>query len=154
MIKNEPYKIKSVRNLEFVSTAERRNILRNVFFNINHITNSIINFDMISQGSSAMSQEQVSSLFLGDEAYAGARNFNTLVRQVNETFGLKYVCPIHNRYGGLKLLSSIMVTRDSVIGGNTDLPRPVVEYYGGNYENFDEEIEDFINKNSRKIAFI
>jgi len=154
MLKNEPYKIKSVRNLNFMRTSERRNNLRNVFFNINHITNSNINFDMISQGSSAMSQEQVSSLFLGDEAYAGARNFNALVRQVHETFGLKYICPIHNRYGGLKLLSSIMVTKDSVIGGNTDLPRPVVEYYGGNYEIFDDEITDFINRNKGNISFI
>ena len=33
--------------------------------------------------------------FLGDEAYAGARNFENLQRAVDTVFGHSYVCPAH-----------------------------------------------------------
>ncbi len=167
MTKHEPYKIKSIRNIPFLTQPERLKNLRNVDFNVGLLPSSLITFDMVSQGSSAMSQEQVSALFRGDEAYAGARNFVTLCRSVQEVLGLEFVCPIHNLHGGLKLLSSIKVTHDQIVAGNSPLPRGVVEYFGGTYRQFrqgqahdstgDIDLEDarrFLHENTGRVPFL
>jgi len=167
MAKHEPHKIKSIRNLTYFSLSDRLKYLRNVDFNVGSLPSSLVTFDMVSQGSSAMSQEQVSALFLGDEAYAGARNFVTLSRRVQEVFGLEFICPLHNLYGGLKLLCSIKVAPGVIVGGNSPSPRGVVEYFRGTYEQFSqdeagespgsidiEKTSKFLAENSGKVAFL
>jgi len=167
MIKHEPYKIKSIRNINFYSMPERKAFLREVKYNTGLLPSSKVTFDMVNQGSSAMSQEQVAALFIGDEAYAGARNFITLTRAINAVFGKEHVCPVHNRYGGLKLLSSIFVSEGKIAAGNVPFPGNVVEYFGGTYENLKvdgengcfrsiniEETARFFGENSEKIAFV
>ena len=42
---------------------------------------------MVSWGGSAVSQEQLAGLMVGDEAYAGARNFEALQDSVRDVFG-------------------------------------------------------------------
>ncbi|MFO7979890.1 MAG: tryptophanase [Candidatus Aminicenantes bacterium] len=167
MIEQEPFKIKSVRNIYFSSLVERKRFLREAYFNTSLIPSSRIIFDMVTQGSSAMSQEQMAALFLGDEAYAGARNFHHLCQAVQEVFDLEFVCPTHNRLGGLKLLSSIYVNKNTKIGGNTLLPRQVVEYFGGIYHLFPiksnknstyridlDAARRFLEQNKGKVPFI
>jgi tyrosine phenol-lyase len=166
MAKHEPHKIKSIRNLTYFSLPDRLRYLRNVDYNVGLLPASLVTFDMVSQGSSAMSQEQVGALFLGDEAYAGARNFVTLNRRIQEIFGLEFVCPLHNLYGGLKLLSSIKVREGVFVGGNSPAPKGVVEYFGGAYEMLAqdetgespgkidlEEARRFLADHSGRVAF-
>lgn len=167
MANHEPYKIKSVRKLHFFSMPERKKFLREASFNVGLLPSSRVTFDMVTQGTSAMSQEQMGSLFIGDEAYAGARNFYKLVRAVNDIFGLEYVCPIHNLYGGIKLLSSIYVKPGIIVAGNTSFPRQTVECFKGKYcrlpfhgENNEpgeidfKETSQFLEKNKGKIPFL
>jgi len=167
MAKHEPHKIKSIRHINFSDLPERLEYLRNVDFNVGSLPSSLVTFDMVSQGSSAMSQEQVGALFLGDEAYAGARNFVTLSRRVQEVFGLEFVCPIHNLYGGMKLLSAIKVTQDTFVGGNSPAPRGMVEYFGGDYTQLSQDeagespgkidvddVRRFLAENAGKVPFL
>ncbi|MFC1557025.1 tryptophanase [candidate division KSB1 bacterium] len=133
MYKHEPYKIKSVRHLDFYSLSERKNFLRESAFNVGRIPVSLVTFDAGTQGMSAMSQEQAGALFRGDEAYAGARNFNSLTDAVREVFDFNYVCPVHNRHGGIKLLCSIYVRKGCAAAGNVPYIKEVVEYFGGSY---------------------
>ncbi len=164
---HEPYKIKSIRNINFFSLQERLQYLRDVDFNPGLLPSSLVTFDMVAQGSSAMSQEQVGALFLGDEAYAGARNFVTLNKKIQEVFGIEYICPVHNLYGGIKLLCSIKVVDGKSVAGNSPLPAGVVDYFGGTYREFSqkkdsspfqkldlEEIEQFLKDNSGTVPFI
>ena len=96
MTKHEPYKIKSIRHIKFTSLTDRKKLLRNVNYNTGLLSSDDVTFDMVTQGSSAASQEQMANLFIGDEAYAGARNFYKLTDAINEIFGTELVCPIHN----------------------------------------------------------
>ncbi len=73
---------------------------------------------MCSLGTSAMTQEQLAGQFLGDEAYAGARNFESLEAAVQEVFGHSYICPTHNVLGCLKLVVATMVPAGSRIPSN------------------------------------
>ncbi len=142
MLTHEPYKFKSVRNIPFTSFDERKRILREHKYNVTLIPADKVTFDMTTQGTSAMSQEQVAALFVGDEAYAGAVNFYNLERAVRDVFGLKNVCPTHNRYGNIKLITSILVKNGKIVGSNIRFPKEIVEYYKGEFVHLSSKIED------------
>ncbi|GAF97010.1 unnamed protein product, partial [marine sediment metagenome] len=71
----EPHKIKTVRLLSFPTREERKKYLADADFNVFNLTPSQVSFDMCSLGTSAFSQEQLAGQLIGDEAYAGSRNF-------------------------------------------------------------------------------
>ncbi|MFH1469589.1 MAG: tryptophanase [Pseudomonadota bacterium] len=125
---HEPHKFKSIRNLSFPDLDERKRFLADARFNVFHLTQDQVVFEMTAAGMGAMSQEQLGGLFVGDEAYAGARNFETLRDAVQERFGKGLVCPTHNLRGSLKLVLTTMVPAGSRVGVNgaeiTDLLEP------------------------------
>jgi tyrosine phenol-lyase len=114
----EPHKIKTVRLLAFPSLEERKKNLADAGFNVFNLTPAQVTFDMTSGGTSAMSQEQLAGQLVGDEAYAGSRNFERLQRAVADVLGHGYVCPTHNILGSIKLIVSTMVPAGSVIPSN------------------------------------
>lgn len=125
---HEPHKIKTVRRVLFPSVEERRRNLAKAHFNVFNLTPSQLAFDMCSLGTSAMTQEQLSGQFVGDEAYAGARNFENLASAVQDVFGHSYICPTHNILGCVKLVVATMVPAGSEIPSNartrTDILTP------------------------------
>ena len=66
-----------------------------------------------------MTQEQLAGELIGDEAYAGARNFESLERAVNRVLGHTYVCPTHNLLGCLKLVVATMVPAGATVASNS-----------------------------------
>lgn len=114
----EPHKIKTVRLLAFPTLEERKKNLADAAFNVFNLTPAQVTFDMTSGGTSAMSQEQLAGQLVGDEAYAGSRNFERLQRAVADVLGHGYVCPTHNILGSIKLIVSTMVPAGSVIPSN------------------------------------
>ncbi len=115
---HQPYKIKTVQRTRFPSPAERKKNLVDAHFNVLRLRPSQIAFDMIAWGASAVSQDQRSGLYVGDEAYAGARNFEALERAVREVLGHGHVCPTHNLLGCLKLLVATLVPQGSAVASN------------------------------------
>ncbi|GMV39425.1 MAG: hypothetical protein AMXMBFR64_11410 [Myxococcales bacterium] len=118
MQSHEPHKIKTVRLIPFPTLDERKRNLARARFNVWHLTPSQVTFDMCSMGTSAVTQEQVAGERIGDEAYAGSRNFETLERVVREVLGHHYVCPTHNLLGCVKLVVSTMVPPGSILPSN------------------------------------
>ncbi len=106
---HEPHKIHTVRLLSFFTPEERKVHLADARFNVFNLTPDQVTFDMCSRAVNAMSQEQRAAQFVGDEAYAGARNFERLQRTVESVLGHSYVCPAHNLLGCLKLVVNTMV---------------------------------------------
>jgi len=118
VIHHEPHKIKTVRLLAFHTLEERKQFLADADFNVFNLTPSQVTFDMCSLGTSAMSQEQLAGQLIGDEAYAGSRNFETLEGAVHDVLGHTYVCPTHNVLGCVKLVVTTMVPPGSVLPSN------------------------------------
>jgi tyrosine phenol-lyase len=114
----EPHKIKTVRLLSFPSLEERKRHLAAAGFNVFNLTPEQVTLDMMSLGSGASSQEQLAGQLVGDEAYAGSRNFENLQAAVQDVLGHGYICPTHNILGSVKLLVSTMVPPGSVIPSN------------------------------------
>jgi len=125
---HEPHKFKSIRNLSFPDLDERKRFLADAGFNVGLLTQDQVVFELTAAGMGAMSQEQLGGLFVGDEAYAGARNFETLEAAVRERFGKVHVCPTHNLRGSLKLVLTTLVPAGSRVGVHgleiTDLLEP------------------------------
>ncbi|MFH0893129.1 MAG: tryptophanase [Bacteroidota bacterium] len=127
----EPHKTKTIRNLNFLSFLDRTNVLENADFNTFNIKSDKVVFDMTSQGTSAVSQEQYSGLFIGDETYAGSRNFEFLSQMVEKTYGQKHICPTHNIKGSHKLIAATMVKKDNVIYSNSLRPSDLLNDFCG-----------------------
>jgi tyrosine phenol-lyase len=116
---HEPHKIKTVRLVSFPTPEERKRHLAAAHFNVFNLTPSHVNFDMTSYGTSAYSQEQLSGQLIGDEAYAGARNFEALREAVARVLGHTYVCPTHNLLGCIKLVVATLVPPGSTVASNS-----------------------------------
>lgn len=130
----EPHKIKSIKMLDINSFQERNVILRNASYNTFNVKSNEVIYDMTSQGTSAKSQEQESGSLVGDETYAGSRNFEKLAAIVKTTFGHSHVCPTHNLQGAIKLVSTTMVTPNSTVFSNSYFPKSLIENIKGKFE--------------------
>ncbi len=123
---HEPHKIKTVLRTDFPSVEQRKKNLIAARFNVLNLVPRQTTFDMVSWGSSAVSQEQLAGLLVGDEAYAGARNFEALESAVADVLGHQHVCPTHNLLGCIKLVVATMVPEGSSFPSNALVIRDVL----------------------------
>ena len=92
----EPFKIKVVESIRQTTRAEREEILKRAGYNIFGIRGAEIYIDLLTDsGTAAMSDNQWAGMMLGDESYAGCRNFFNLEEAIQSITGLRYFVPTH-----------------------------------------------------------
>lgn len=115
----EPYKIKVVEPIAVTSRAERERFMAEAGYNTFLLRSDQCYIDLLTDsGTSAMSDNQWAGMMLGDEAYAGSRNFIHLQEVVREYYGFKHVVPAHQGRGAENLLSSICIKPGDYVPGN------------------------------------
>jgi tryptophanase len=130
----EPWRVKVVEPIRLLPREEREKLLVEAGFNVFFMPSDAIFIDMLTDsGTSAMSDNQWAGLMLGDESYAGARNYYNFEGAVQDIFGFPYVVPVHQGRVAENLLFSTLLEDGMIVPNNShfDTTRANVESNGG-----------------------
>jgi tyrosine phenol-lyase len=115
----EPFKTKVVERIPNPSREDRERALERAGFNLFNLRSEEVRIDLLTDsGTGAMSDRQWSALMLGDESYAGSRNFAQFEETVRRITGFPYVLPAHQGRGAENLLLSTLVKRGQIVPNN------------------------------------
>ncbi|MBU4256190.1 MAG: tryptophanase [Candidatus Thermoplasmatota archaeon] len=118
-MKAEAYRIKVVEPVKLTTKEERKKLIKKAGYNPFLLKAEDVYIDLLSDsGTGAMSQNQWAGMMLGDESYAGSKNFYNFESAVKDITGFKYVLPVHQGRGAENVLDSALIKTGDVIPGN------------------------------------
>ncbi|MBT3500936.1 MAG: tryptophanase [Candidatus Marinimicrobia bacterium] len=129
----EPFIIKTVEPIKMTTVDDRVNILKEAHYNLFKVKAQDVLIDLLTDsGTGAMSSNQWSAMFRGDESYAGSQSFQRFEAVVKNIFGFKHIIPTHQGRAAERILFSVICKPTSVILNNShfDTTRANVEFQG------------------------
>lgn len=139
----EPFKIKMVEPIKLSTKEERKQYLKEAYFNPFLLESDKVLIDLLTDsGTSAMSANQWAGIMQGDESYAGARSWIRMRDTVMDLTGFKHILPTHQGRAAERILYGYLGGKGKTFISNTlfDTTRANIEFSGS--EGIDIPIEE------------
>ena len=134
----EPFRIKVIEPIRQTTRNEREEILQQAKYNLFAVRAKDIYIDLMTDsGTSAMSDNQWAGIMVGDESYAGCRNFFNLEEVIQSVTGFRYFVPTHQGRAAENVLFACTVEPGQSVPSNMhfDTTQANVIARGGNAVN-------------------
>jgi tryptophanase len=139
----EMHKARVVQKLELLPIKERLVKIKEAGNNAFLLHNKDVFLDMLTDsGTNAMSDQQVASMSLADDAYAGSESFYRLEKATREFFGTKYFLPAHQGRACEHIIAKTFIKPGDVVPMNfhfTTTKAHIMECGGSVVECFNDD---------------
>lgn len=115
----EMHKVRIVQKLNLPPVEERLKAIETAGFNTFLLQTRDVYLDMLTDsGVNAMSDQQVASMMIADDAYAGSATYTRLADKLSELFGMDYFLPAHQGRACENILAQTLVKPGSIVPMN------------------------------------
>lgn len=115
----ELHKVRIVQKLHLKPVEERHQAMEAAGYNTFLLHTRDLFLDMLTDsGTNAMSDQQLGSMMVADDAYAGSASFSRMQDAVQEVFGMKHVLPVHQGRAAENIISKTFIKAGDVVPMN------------------------------------
>jgi tryptophanase len=115
----EMYKVRIVQKTSLPPSEARLRAIEEAGYNTFLLRSRDVFLDMLTDsGTNAMSDQQLASMMVSDDAYAGGESFYRLSDAVRDVLGFTYTVPAHQGRAAEHLLAKILVKKGDVVPMN------------------------------------